>query len=119
MLSHLSSNYPWAPQSRNEDECFQCSTNTEIKISCRKPGVSYRILCTKCPLNGVGAAYEGETGKCLFVRGTWPMKEFKDGVATNAVYSTRTGEEAAKTCSSLTHQSNVGILVTEELVIYI
>ena len=85
VLSHLSSNYPWAPQSCNEDECFQCSTNNEIKISCRKPGVSYRILCTKCPLNGVDAAYEGETGKCLFVRGKWHMKEFKDGVATNGM----------------------------------
>ena len=84
-MSHLSTNYPWAPQSCKDDKCFPCSTNTETKISCRKPGVSYRILCTKYPLNGVGAAYEGETGKCLFVRGKWHMKEFNDGVSTNGM----------------------------------
>ena len=60
-----------------------CSTNSDIKISCRKPEVSYRIVCTLCSLDEIGAAYEGETGKCLFVRGKWHIKEFKDEIRTN------------------------------------
>ena len=90
ILSHLSCNYPWSPQPCNDVDCFPCSTNTDIKISCRKHGVSYRIVCTLCSLDDIAAAYEGETGKCLFVRGKWHMKEFKDGVSTNGMEALRT-----------------------------
>ena len=41
-------NYPWDTTGCGEDDCFQCSTNSQAKLSCRKPGIGYAITCTRC-----------------------------------------------------------------------
>ena len=81
----LAPNYPWAPQICSDKDCFPCSTGTNTKISCRKPGVGYKIACTICSDNGVSSVYEGESGKCLYERGKKHLSEFRSSVSSNAM----------------------------------
>ena len=82
MVNTLAGSYPWRPGACDDDECFLCSTNVSGKfVSCRKPGMAYRIFCTICS----SAAYEGETSKCLYVRGKKHLEEFGSGVETNCM----------------------------------
>ena len=44
----LAPNYPWPTLKCNDLECFPCSSsNRPPKISCRVPGIVYRIVCGK------------------------------------------------------------------------
>ena len=82
LVNSLSSNYPWKPRACDDEECFPCSTNITGKyVSCRKPGMAYKITCSLCS----SAAYEGETSKCLYVRGKKHLEEFGTGVLTNCM----------------------------------
>ena len=83
--NHLAPNYPWAPHTCSDKDCFPCSTSTSIKISCRKPGVGYKISCTICSSIGVSSVYEGESGKCLYERGKKHLSEFHSGLSSNAM----------------------------------
>ena len=81
----LAPNYPWKPQRCDDSNCFPCSSGTMTKISCRKPGVAYKIKCTICSDSGIDSVYEGESGKCLFERGKKHLSEFQAGLSTNAM----------------------------------
>ena len=82
LVNTLSNNYPWAPVACNDQECFPCSTNaSEMFISCRKPGMAYKIVCTICP----SSVYEGETSMCLYERGKKHLSEFSSGVQSNCM----------------------------------
>ena len=48
----MAPNYPWAPVVCRDPNCFPCSTSSVHRVSCRKPGMAYRIFCTLC--SGVG-----------------------------------------------------------------
>ena len=42
----LAKNYPWEFSECSDPECFPCSSGgTSKKISCRRPGVGYKIYC--------------------------------------------------------------------------
>ena len=45
-------NYPWQVSSCHSQDCFQCSTEDNPEVSCRKPGISYTTTCTKCAESG-------------------------------------------------------------------
>ena len=82
LVNSLSSNYPWATGACTDEKCFPCSTNNSGKfISCRRPGMSYRIVCTICS----SAVYEGETSKCLYVRGKKHLEELASSNQSNAM----------------------------------
>ena len=81
----LAKNYPWKAQTCSLDECFLCTTNVDVTLSCRKPGVGYKISCTLCKSMGVVAEYQGESGRNLFVRGKEHLREFKDKKSTNCM----------------------------------
>ena len=81
----LAPNYPWKPQFCNDSDCFPCSSGKLPKISCRKPGVAYQIVCTLCSGSGISSVYEGESGKCVFERGKKHLSEFHAGLSTNAM----------------------------------
>ena len=78
-------NYPWSFEKCNSEECFQCTTCSSPKISCRKPGIAYIITCNICRLNGVNAEYQGETSKSAFTRGKKHLDEFKAYLKTNCM----------------------------------
>ena len=82
LVNSLSSNYPWATGACTDEKCFPCSTNNSGKfISCRRPGMSYRIVCTICS----SAVYKGETSKCLYVRGKKHLEELASSNQSNAM----------------------------------
>ena len=82
----MSSNYPWATRTCEDEDCFPCSTNDKKpSFSCRIPGAGYRIFCTICEQLGAPAIYFGETGQNLFTRGGQHKKEFKQKLSTNGI----------------------------------
>ena len=81
----LEPNYPWTPGACNDPDCFLCSTGTEHRVSCRKPGVAYKISCKLCSQAGKSAIYEGESGKCLYERGKKHLSEFQAGLSSNSM----------------------------------
>ena len=82
LLNNLSSNYPWAPMACMDEGCFPCSTNNSGKfVSCRKPGMAYKISCTICP----SSVYEGETSLCLYERGKKHLSELSSSVQSNCM----------------------------------
>ena len=82
LLNSLSNNYPWPAEACSDVNCFPCSTNVSGKFqSCRRPGMSYKISCTICS----SAVYEGETSKCLYVRGKKHLGELSTGNKSNAM----------------------------------
>ena len=82
LINALSNNYPWAPGACSDTECFPCSTNTSGRfVSCRKPGMSYKIVCTMCS----SAVYEGETSLCLYERGKKHLSELSSGLQSNCM----------------------------------
>ena len=72
----LARNYPWDVSTCNSPQCFQCSTESNPRLSCRKPGIAYVISCTKCAENGSTAIYHGESSKCGFERGKKHLEQF-------------------------------------------
>ena len=70
-------NYPWSVSKCHSADCFQCSTESNPKVSCRRPGISYIITCTKCSENGSEAIYHGESSKCGYARGKKHLEEFE------------------------------------------
>ena len=82
LVNTLSNNYPWKPDACNDGECFPCSTNTRGRfVSCRKPGMAYRIFCTICP----SSVYEGETSLCLYERGKKHLSEYSSSLQSNCM----------------------------------
>ena len=65
-------------------------------MSCRKPGVGYRIVCTLCGTNGTVAQYQGESGRNLFTRGKEHLREFRGNNSSNCmVIHSRTHHEGS------------------------
>ena len=92
----LARNYPWSPQNCGSEDCFLCTTNTNVNWSCRKPVVGYRIICTLCETNGVVAQYQGESGRNLFTRGKEHLREFRGKSSSNCmVIHSRTHHEGS------------------------
>ena len=56
-----------------------------MKVSCRRPGVGYKIVCTLCQANGTIAEYYGESGRNLFTRGKEHLREFRGGISSNCM----------------------------------
>ena len=81
----LGRSYPWNNKMCGSDDCFPCKTNTDLKVSCRRPGVGYRIVCTLCQANGTVASYYGESGRNMFTRGKEHLREFKAGISSNCM----------------------------------
>ena len=82
---YLARNYPWEVTKCHQDDCFQCSTCPDPRVSCRKPGIGYTIRCLKCNQSGVKSVYEGESSKNAYARGKRHLQELKSGVRTNAM----------------------------------
>ena len=61
----LAPNDPWGVSRCQDQECFPCSTNSDegLKLSCRTPGIMYKIICTICEGAGKMVIYFGESGK--------------------------------------------------------
>ena len=81
----LARNYPWKAQPCNSDECFLCTTTPDSKLSCRRPGVGYRIVCTLCGSAGIVSQYQGESGRNLFTSGKEHLKEFRAKNSSNCM----------------------------------
>ena len=82
----LSSKYPWSPYFCGKEDCFACLTVIEPgKISCRKPGIGYKITCVLCERNGVKAEYQGETSQTLYQRGKKHLDELRTGLSSNCM----------------------------------
>ena len=69
-------NYPWQVSNCHLQDCFQCSTEVNTKVSCRKPGISCTITFTNCAESGSKAVYHGESSKCGYARGGKQLEEF-------------------------------------------
>ena len=91
-------NYPWAPEVCRDPNCFPCSTGSVQRVSCRKPGMAYRIFCILCSGVGISSVYEGETGKCLYERGKKHLSEFQAGLSTNAMVIHNRNHHPSATC---------------------
>ena len=66
--------------------CFPCSTappSKPNKVSCRTPGIAYRIVCLLCQEVGRVSTYEGESGRNAYIRG----KEHLKALANNSMAS--------------------------------
>ena len=48
--------------------------------------MGYTISCTLCADSGILAEYQGEKGKCLYVRGSQHIYELESGVKTNCLF---------------------------------
>ena len=81
----LARNYPWVNKSCGSQECFPCLTDEHHRLSCRKPGIGYTIICTKCKDDGVKAIYHGESSRCGFVRGKEHIGEFESNIKSNCM----------------------------------
>ena len=46
-----------------------CRSVGDLKVSCRTPGVLYKIFCTLCEEEGKESVYVGESGKNSYSRG--------------------------------------------------
>ena len=68
----LAKNYPWEYTACEDPQCFPCSTrgksSSKKMVSCRRPGVGYRILCLSCRDSGIIAVYHGESGRSMYTR---------------------------------------------------
>ena len=78
-------NYPWQVSSCQSQDCFQCTTEDNPKVSCRKPGISYTITCTKCADSGTKAVYHGESSKCGYARGKKHLEDFDSWLSTHCM----------------------------------
>ena len=83
LMSSLTNKTPWGTNNCGEEDSLLCISNPSSNISCRTPGMGYIISCTICSGNDIVAKYQGETGKCLYVRGSRHLYEFYDGLKTN------------------------------------
>ena len=66
-----------------ENDCFICTTNSNHRGSCRKPGMGYTISCTLCAEGNSLAQYEGETGRCLYTRALEHIDALQTGKKSN------------------------------------
>ena len=84
----LANNYPWAPTSCNDPQCFPCSSSSgtsEKLISCRRPGVGYQISCLLCKNMEVIAIYHGESGRNMYTRGKEHLQGLANGTPSNCL----------------------------------
>ena len=85
MRDTLARNYPWVNKSCGSKECFPCLTDDHHRLSCRKPGIGYTIICTKCRDDGINAIYHGESSRSGFVRGKEHIGEFESNIKSNCM----------------------------------
>ena len=82
----LAKNYPWEFSECSDPECFPCSSGgTSKKISCRRPGVGYKIYCNICKDAGALATYQGESGRNLYSRGKEHLQGLSAGTTSNCL----------------------------------
>ena len=86
----LAKSYPWEPSCCDDPLCFPCSSSslggsTGIKVSCRRPGIGYKITCLLCKEDEVLALYHGESGRNLYTKGKEHLKELSSGITTNCL----------------------------------
>ena len=75
--SVLSPNYPWRTLKCGVQECFSCSTSSiPSKISCRTPGILYKIVYDACDKVGKDASYFGESGHNAYTRGKKHLSQY-------------------------------------------
>ena len=78
----MSRSYPWATLPCQDNRCFPCSTapaNRPNKLSCRTPGVGYKIVCLLCKELGKDSSYQGETGRNAYTRGKEHLQKLASG----------------------------------------
>ena len=70
-----------------DQECFPCSTNSDegLKLSCRTPGIMYKIICTICEGAGKKVIYFGESGKNAYSRGKKHLEDFRAGLTSHCM----------------------------------
>ena len=85
LKNSLCNKNPWGTNNCGEEDCLLCISNPSNKVSCRTPGMGYVISCTICSDNDIVAQYQGETGKCLYVRGSRHLYEFYAGLRSNGL----------------------------------
>ena len=80
-------NYPWAVSCCEDPLCFPCSSGgtVESKVSCRHPGIGYKITCLLCNDVEVVALYHGESGRNLYSRGKEHLQGLSSGLKTNCL----------------------------------
>ena len=82
----LAPNYPWPTSKCSDPQCFPCSSSVgPPKISCRVPGILYRIICSLCDGTNDQAVYHGESGHNAYTRGGEHLKEYRAGLTTNCM----------------------------------
>ena len=85
----MTRNYPQDKIDCNDPLCFPCSTSSGTystrNISCRRPGVGYRISCLLCKNSGEVAAYQGESGRNMYARGKDHLQGLAYGTASNCL----------------------------------
>ena len=89
----LSKSYPWTTPTCQDVRCFPCSSappGRPPKISCRTPGVGYRITCLLCKEAGRDSAYEGETGRNGHTRGREHLRDLTTGSRASPLVSHHT-----------------------------
>ena len=77
LKSILAPNDPWGVSKCADPECFVCSTSVgDLKVSCRTPGILYKIFCTRCEEEGKKSVYVGQSGKNGYSRGKKHLEDF-------------------------------------------
>ena len=79
----LCRSYPWATTTCQSSNCFPCTSaapNKQPKVSCRAPGIAYRVDCLSCQATGSSSCYEGESGRNGYTRGL----EHLEAIRTNS-----------------------------------
>ena len=54
-------------------------------MSCRRPGVTYEIVCVLCENIGTKAVYFSESGKNAFSRGKKHLDDYKSGLSSHCM----------------------------------
>ena len=82
----LAPNDPWGVSKCQDQECFPCSSSVgSPKLSCRTPGILYRIVCSVCEDSGKKVVYFGESGQNGYSRGRKHLQDFKSGMTSHCM----------------------------------
>ena len=88
--SILSRSYPWPTHSCQDTRCFPCSTADPARpprLSCRTPGVAYKISCLLCKQEDRECSYEGESGRNAYSRGREHLRDLANNTKTSPLVS--------------------------------
>ena len=84
ITSKISRSYPWQATRCNSQDCFPCTSaapqDWPPNISCRAPGVAYKIKCMTCAAAGLSSEYQGQTGRNAYSRGQEHIKNLRTGL---------------------------------------